>query len=208
MEQVVGIGPRKGRAQQVALGRGVQHHALAAVAEAGLDDEGRPEPGAVAVEQFEIRDQFARDDHRGRHLEAGGHQARMEQRFIERRQRDVERVDHPRAAFGRDAHQPVEDILRLVMFAVHVQQHARPDFAQLVEDAERLDPERFDEEKIQPALGAMLLDAMDEKIIRIQLVGHHQVIGPGHVRTIWQRRRTVNAGHVARVVFKTGMFGS
>ena len=38
----------------------------------------------------------------------------------------------------------------------------------------------FHEEKIQSLLGAMLLDAMDEKIIRVQFMGHYQIINPSH----------------------------
>ena len=63
------------------------------------------------------------------------------------------------------------------MLAVHVEQCARPDFAGLERFMEWLDPKRFHEEKIQASLGALSLDAVDEIIIRIQLVRHYEVIG-------------------------------
>src|SRR5262249_312721 len=44
----------------------------------------------------------------------------------------------------------------------------------------RLNPERLDQEKIEFSFGAMALDAMDEQVIRIQLMGHHQVINALH----------------------------
>ena len=74
------------------------------------------------------------------------------------------------------------NVVRQMMLAVHVEQCPRPDFAfgELV--AERLHPERFDEEEVETQLGAMLLHAMDEQIIRVQLVRHHQVINPRHAR--------------------------
>ena len=68
------------------------------------------------------------------------------------------------------------------MLAVHVEQRARPDFALGELVAERLDPERFDEEKVQSEFGATLLHAMDEQIVRVQLVRHHQIINPRHAR--------------------------
>src|SRR5205823_3541760 len=71
---------------------------------------------------------------------------------------------------------------RQMMLAVHVEQCPRPDFAfgELV--AERLHPERFNQEEVETQLGAMLLHAMDEQIIRVQLVRHHQIINPRHAR--------------------------
>src|SRR5262245_48015780 len=64
-----------------------------------------------------------------------------------------------------------------MMFAVHVEQRARPDLAVLEGFMEWLNPKRFDQEKIQACLGALALNAVDEVIIRIQLVRHHEVIG-------------------------------
>ena len=104
----------------------------------------------------------------------------MQSGLVECGGRDVRRIDHLRFAFVGEPDQPVIDVLRQVMFTVHVEQRARPDLAFGKEIAERLHPDRFDEEKVQPLLGAMLLDAMNEQIIRVQLVGHHQVVNPRH----------------------------
>ncbi len=66
------------------------------------------------------------------------------------------------------------------MFAVHVEQRARPNLAFGIEIAEGLHPDRLDKEKVQSLLGAVLLDAMNEQIVRVQLMGHHQIINPRH----------------------------
>ncbi len=45
---------------------------------------------------------------------------------------------------------------------------------------ETLDPERFYQEEVQPRLGTMPLDPVDEKIIRIQLMRHDKVVNASH----------------------------
>jgi hypothetical protein len=85
-----------------------------------------------------------------------------------------------RFAVVSEPDQPMINVLGQVMFAVHVEQHARPDPAFGKQIAKWLHPHRFDEEKVQAPLGAMPLDAMNEQIIRVQLVGHYHVINPRH----------------------------
>ena len=72
------------------------------------------------------------------------------------------------------------DLFGLMMLAVHIEQHPRPDLAQLQINMESLDPMGLDQEKIQPGLGAMTLDGMNEEIIRIQLMRHDQVVNALH----------------------------
>src|SRR5205085_4843312 len=78
------------------------------------------------------------------------------------------------------AHQAVIDFLRLMMFAMHIEQHSRPHFSKLQIKMESFDPQRFDEKEIQPGFCAISLDALDEKIIRVQFMGHYQVINALH----------------------------
>src|SRR6266498_6138419 len=106
--------------------------------------------------------------------------ARMQAGFVERRNGDVRRVADLCCSSVGEPDQPVVDVFGQMMLAVHVEEHARPDSAFGIQVAERLHPDRFDEEKIESLLGAMLLHAMNEQIVRIQLVGHHQIINPRH----------------------------
>src|SRR2546425_9867971 len=53
-----------------------------------------------------------------------------------------------------------------------------PALGQLI--TERFHPERLNQKKIQPPLGATLLHAVNEEVIRVQLVRHHQVIPSRH----------------------------
>ena len=116
----------------------------------------------------------------------------MQPGLVESRRGDVRRIDDPRFPFVSEPDEPVEDVLRQVMFAVHVEQCARPDSALGKQIAERLHPNRFDEEEIQARFGAMLLDAMNEQIIRVQLMGHHQVINPRHHSEYLAGRRALS----------------
>src|SRR5262249_41893337 len=100
--------------------------------------------------QLKIAGLLMRDDNGEREAEAGSEQTRMQPRLVERGERDVRRVDDARLPLVREPDQPVIKILRQVMLAVHVQQRAGPDFAFGELIAERLDPERLDEKKIQP----------------------------------------------------------
>jgi hypothetical protein len=49
-----------------------------------------------------------------------------------------------------------------MMLAMHVEQHAAPDFALVEAIVEALDPGRFDQEKVQTGFGAIALDGVDE----------------------------------------------
>jgi len=68
----------------------------------------------------------------------------------------------------------------LMMLAVHIQDDSRPNLSQLQSHVKRLDPAGLNQKKIQSGLGTMPLDAMDEEIIRIQLMRHRQVINARH----------------------------
>ena len=116
----------------------------------------------------------------------------MQRRFVERSQRDARRIDHLHAILRRPANQLVVQLVRLMMLAVHVQEHTGPDAALLELIEERVNPGGFDEEKIQPGFGAQALDGVDEKIIRVQLVGHHQIIDARHGEDFGRSRRRVN----------------
>src|SRR2546428_1678496 len=76
--------------------------------------------------------------------------------------------------------QPMINLFGLVMFAVHIEQHPRPNLAELHIKMKGLHPKWFDQKEIQVGLCAMPLDAVDEKIIRIQLMRHGQIIYPLH----------------------------
>jgi hypothetical protein len=56
----------------------------------------------------------------------------------------------------------VEDLIRLVVFAVHVEQDAAPDFALLKAFVEAINPRRLYQEEIQAGPGAITLDGVDE----------------------------------------------
>jgi hypothetical protein len=105
---------------------------------------------------------------------------------------DVRGIDHLRFAFVGEPDQSVINVLRQMMFAVHVEQRAGPELAFGKQIAERLDPDRFHEEKVQSLLGAMLLDSMDEQIIRVQLVRHHQIINARHGSEYLAGRRALS----------------
>jgi hypothetical protein len=66
----------------------------------------------------------------------------------------------------------VERVVGQMMFAVHVQKRARPDFFAFEGFEETANPKRFDEKKIHALFGAAALDAMDEKTVRIELMRH------------------------------------
>ena len=51
---------------------------------------------------------------------------------------------------------------------------------------------RLDQEKIQPALRTQLLHPVDEKVIRVQLVGHDQIVNTRHVKDFGDRTQRVN----------------
>ena len=86
--------------------------------------------------------------------------------------RNIGRIDDAGVLVMSEKNEPMVNVVRKMMLAVHVEQHPGPDFILGVILVKPLDPERFDEEEIQADLGAVLLDPMNEKIIGIQLVGH------------------------------------
>ena len=111
-------------------------------------------------------------------------EVRVKSRLVERRLRAIRRVDDLRVLRGSEIDEAMEDILRLMMLAVHVQQHARPDSAGLKVFIEQLDPGRFDEEEVQPRLGTQALDLVDEVVICVQRVRHREVVDPSHALTL------------------------
>src|SRR5690242_1596210 len=180
LQQIVPVRPRRHRARDVFFARGIHDDSAPAVAHGRLDHERRAKGRAVRFRQKEAAGLLARNDHRERQLKTRGQQPEMQPRLVERGQRDVRRIDDLCLALVRQPYQPVIDVVGKMMLAVHVEQRPRPDLAlgQLI--AKRFDPERFDEKKVQAQFRAMLLDAMDEQVIRVQLVGHHQVVNPRH----------------------------
>ena len=66
-----------------------------------------------------------------------------------------------------------------MMFAVHVEEHARPD-PFVLGLVKGFDPNRFDQEKFRRSSAAVSLDAVDEKVIRVQQMGHDQIVNPCH----------------------------
>jgi hypothetical protein len=113
----------------------------------------------------------------------------MKRGLVERREREVRRVNHARALPVREPHEPVIQLAGVVMLAVHVEQHANADLSlgELLE--ERLDPLRLGEKEIESVSGAFLLHAVNEKIIRVQPVGHHEVVAPRHGQRLSARAR-------------------
>ena len=91
-------------------------------------------------------------------------------------------IDHPGVVAAGEPDEAVENVVGLMMFTVHVEEHPGPELAALELVQERFHPKRFDEEEIQTTIRAGPLDAMDEPVIRIELVRHHQVVGPHAVR--------------------------
>jgi hypothetical protein len=84
------------------------------------------------------------------------------------------------------------NVVGFVVLAVHIEQHAGPNFALQQVFVEQLDPRRLDQEKIQSSFGAKPLDGVDEVIIRIQFVGHRQVINPRHEDDFGESGQGVN----------------
>src|SRR4051812_25243796 len=81
------------------------------------------------------------------------------------------------------------DVLRLVVLAMEIQEDSCPNLAFGEGFVELLDPRGLDEKEVEAEFGAMLLDAVNKEIIRIEFVGHHHVIGPDHSGTIFVRSR-------------------
>ena len=81
---------------------------------------------------------------------------------------------------GANDSRPLDRVGWTDLLAEHVQQHARPKPARVQLFVEQLHPERLHQEEIQPGGGALLLDAVDEVIIRVQLVGHDEIINAYH----------------------------
>jgi len=67
-----------------------------------------------------------------------------------------------------------------MVLAVHVQEHARPKLAFGKRVVKVLNPQRLNEKETQTRFGAMLLDAVNEQIIGVQLMRHHDIIGSDH----------------------------
>lgn len=96
----------------------------------------------------------------------------MEKAFVESGASEGWRIDdNGFAAFGQ-INQAVKWVFGQMMFAVHVEQRAGPDFVAFKGFEERSNPEGFDEEEIEAFFGAAALDAMDKKSIGIQLMRH------------------------------------
>src|SRR5262245_40023491 len=74
----------------------------------------------------------------------------------------------------------MKNVRRLVMLAVHIQQCPGPDLSPIYLLEEMLHPKWLHQKKVQLRLSAVLLHAVNEKIVRVQLVGHHQIINSRH----------------------------
>src|SRR5438552_1739267 len=72
------------------------------------------------------------------------------------------------------------NIVRLMMFAVHVQEHLRPKLPFGHGIVKRLNPQRLNQKEVQTRFRAMLLNPVNEKIIRVQLMRHYHIIRSDH----------------------------
>ena len=176
------IGPGGERARQIRFTGGVDYQAAPAITKARLDDKRGAECRAIRFVQFEFPHPFARHDHRVRHIQSRRNELRMQPGLVEGGQRGRRWINDLRPESGGELDQLMVNVRIVVMLAVHVQQHPDPDFATLEVFPETFDPERLDQEKVHPLLRAMLLDAVNEKIIRVELVRHHEVVNPGHAK--------------------------
>jgi len=104
----------------------------------------------------------------------------MQAGFVKGLERTVSRVDYLNVLFGRKPDKPVEDLVGLMVLAVHVEQDPRPDPAFFEGIVEAIHPQRLDEKEIEPRSDRIFLDFMDEKVIRIQFMGHHQIVNARH----------------------------
>src|SRR5688500_12345538 len=98
-------------------------------------------------------------------------------------------VDDLDVSFGGETDQAVINLVGLVVLAVHIEQHAGPDSALVEGLVETVNPKRLDEEKIQPRRDRILLDFVDEQIIRVQFMGHCEVVNAYHKRAYYLWRR-------------------
>ena len=92
----------------------------------------------------------------------------------------VWRIDDLDLLFGGQAHEPMINIVRLMVLAVHIEKHPRPNLAFCQSVIKGLNPQRLNEKEIQTGFRAMLLDAVNEQVIGVQLMRHHDIIGSDH----------------------------
>ena len=139
----------------------------------GLDDEGGAELGYLIVGEGKRRSGGLWDNDGVRELEPVLQQGLVHAGFIEGGLRGIGRVDDLGGLVMSEKNEAVINIIRQMMLAVHIQEHAGPDFVTGIEIVEAGDPERLDQEEIQAPFRAMTLDPMNEEIIGIQFVGHY-----------------------------------
>ena len=109
---------------------------------------------------------------------------RMQARLIKGRLRPVWRINHLGLPLRCEADQSMVNIVGLMMFTVHIQQHSWPNMPFSQSLVETVDPERLHQKEIQPRLGSMLLDTMDEEVIGVQFVRHHKIINSKHKKKL------------------------
>ena len=104
----------------------------------------------------------------------------MQPRLIECGLSAIGRINNLNLAFGGQAHEPMINVVRLMVLAVHVKEHPRPNLAFCQSVIKSLNPQRLNEKEIQTGFRAMLLDAVNEQVIGVQLMRHHDIIGSDH----------------------------
>ena len=193
LQQVMIVGPRNHRTRNIFLIARIENNSFASVAARGFDDEGIAQKLALFGRELNRARGGGIENQTGRNRHAGRFEPRMQHAFVEGVLGERRRIDHDGFPMVGQGDEAMKGIFGQMMFAVHVQQRARPNIVALEGFEERFDPDRFDQEKIQSLRRAHSLDAMDEKAIRIQLVRHHQVVNASHNLKYVSNRRQPTA---------------